>query len=50
MQFGRAAHHAILEVRDDDGAVIGAFFGIALDKSVVHVAMEAIAAAGTVKP
>ena len=50
MQFGRAPHHTILEIGDNDGAVVGALFGIALDKTVIHLAIEAIAAARTVKP
>jgi hypothetical protein len=50
MQLGCAAHRAVLEVGDDDGAVIGAFLGVALDEAVIHEAMEAIIAAGSVQP
>ena len=50
MQFGRAAHHAVLEKGDDDGAIIGAFLGVALDETVVHEAMKAIMAAGAIQP
>ena len=48
MQFGRAAHRAVLEVADDDGAIMRAFFGIALDEAVVHEAMEAVVTAGAI--
>ena len=49
MQLGCAAHHAILDVGDDDGAVIGALFGVTLDEAVVHEAVEAIMAAGSIQ-
>src|SRR5215208_6870623 len=50
MQFGGATHHAILEIGDDDSAVIGAFFGVTFDEAVVHEAMKAVMAAGTIEP
>jgi hypothetical protein len=50
MQFGCAAHHTVLEIGDDDCAVARAFFGVALDETVVHVAMEAVVAARAIKP
>ena len=50
MQFGRAAHHAILDIGDDDGAVVGAFFGVTLDKTVIHETMETVMAAGSIQP
>ena len=49
MQLGRTAHRAVLEIGDDDGAVIGAFLGVFLDEAVVHEAMEAIMAAGSIQ-
>ena len=50
MQFGRAADDAVLHVGDDDGAVVGAFRGIALDEAVIEIAVEAIVAAFRVEP
>ncbi len=50
MQFRRAPHHAILDVGDDDGAVVGAFGGIALDEAVIHEAVESVMAACRIKP
>ncbi len=50
MQFRRAAHHAVLDIGDDDGAVVGAFRGVAFDEAVVHEAVEAIMAALAVEP
>jgi truncated hemoglobin YjbI len=45
-----SAHHAILEIGDDQRSVVGAFFGVTLDEAVVHEAVEAIMAAATVEP
>ena len=50
MQFRRAPHHTVLDVGDDDGAVVGAFGGIALDEAVIHEAMEAVMAACRIEP
>ena len=50
MQFGRTAHQAVLEIGDDDGAVIGAFLGVTDNEAVVHEAVEAIMAAGAIQP
>ena len=50
MQFRRAAHHAVLDIGDDDGAIVGAFRGVTLDKAVIHEAVEAIVAAGPIEP
>ena len=50
MQFRGAAHHPILDIGDDDGAIMRAFFGITFDKAVVDEAVEAIMAASMVEP
>ena len=50
MQLGRPAHHAFVQVCNNDGAVIGALFGVALDKTVVHEAVKAIMAAAAIQP
>jgi hypothetical protein len=50
MQFRRAPDHTILDVGDDDGAVVGAFGGIALDEAVIHEAVESVMAACRIKP
>src|SRR5436190_18584359 len=50
MQFGSTTHHAILEIANDDRAVIGAFFGVTFDEAVVHEAMKAVMTAGAVEP
>ena len=42
MQFGGAAHHTVLDIGDDDGAVIGAFGRVTLHEAIIHEAMEAI--------
>jgi hypothetical protein len=42
MQLGCAAHHAVLDAGDDDGAVGLAFGGIALDKTFIGITVEAI--------
>src|SRR5438477_5796469 len=49
MQFGCAPHHVILDVGDDGGAVVGAFFGVTLDKAVVHETVETVMAAGSIQ-
>jgi len=38
----RAAHHAVLDISDDDSAVVSAFRGIAFDEIVIHEAVKAI--------
>jgi len=50
MQLGCTAHHAIFDVSNDDGTIIGALLGVALDKAVVHEAVKAIMAAGSIQP
>src|ERR1019366_7295312 len=50
MQFRRAAYHAVFDVSDDDGAVIGAFGGIVFDEAVIHEAVEAVMAALLIEP
>jgi len=50
MQLSRAAHHAVLDIGDDDGTVVGAFRGITFDKTVIHEAVEAIMTASPIKP
>ncbi len=50
MQFRSASYHAVFEISDDDGAIIGAFCGIAFDEAVIQEAMEAIATAFRVEP
>src|SRR6476620_10173128 len=50
MQFGGAPNNAIFKEGDDRRAVIGAYFGVALNEAVVHEAMETIAAAVAVEP
>jgi hypothetical protein len=50
VQFGRAPHHAILEVGDNDRAIVGAFFGVALNEIIVDEAKKAIMAARLIKP
>src|ERR1700742_1926946 len=50
MQFGGATHRADPEVGYDDGAIMRAFFDIALDEAVIHEAMEAVVAAGAIEP
>src|SRR6478609_8682133 len=50
MQFGGAAYHAVLDIGNDQRAVVGAFFGVTLDKAVIHEAVETIMAAGTIQP
>ena len=50
VQFGRSPHYPVLEVGDNDRAIVGAFFGIALNEAVVDEAMKAIIAARSIKP
>src|SRR4249920_2375325 len=50
MQLGCAPDHAVFKKGDDGRAVIGAFLGVALDETVVHEAMETVAAAVAVEP
>jgi len=50
MQFRRAAYHAVLDVSDDDGAVVGAFGGVAFDEVVIHEAVKAIMPARGIEP
>ena len=50
MQFRRTAHHAVLDIGDDDGAIIGAFRGVALDEAVIHEAIEAVMSAVRIEP
>src|ERR1700761_5197314 len=50
MQFGRAAHQAILEIGDDNSAVAGASLGVAPDKTIAQKAVEAIMTAGGIQP
>jgi hypothetical protein len=50
MQLRRAANHAALHVGDDDGAIVGALGGIALDKTVIEETVEAIMAALRIEP
>src|SRR5947208_8376891 len=50
MQLGCAPNPAVFKEGDDGRAVIGAFLSVALDEAVIHEAMEAVAAAGAVKP
>ena len=50
MQFRRAAHHAVLDIGDDDGAIVGAFRGIAFDEAVIHEAVEAVMTALRIEP
>src|ERR1700736_167118 len=50
MQFRRAANHATLQVGDDDGTIVSAFAGVALNEAVIHEAVEAVMAALRVEP
>ena len=50
MQFRRAANHAALEISDDNGAVLGAFPGVAFDETVIQEAIEAVMTALGVEP
>ena len=50
MQFRSAAHHSVLDIGDDDGAIMSTFFGIAFDKAVVDETVEAVMTAGMVEP
>src|SRR5882724_3705746 len=50
MQFRSAPDHAIFEIGNDDGAVAGAFCGIAFDEAIFYEAAEAVAAARRIKP
>ena len=50
MQFSHSPYHAVLEVGDNDRAVVGAFFGVALNEAVIDEAMKAIMAARSIKP
>src|SRR5450755_1812215 len=50
MKFGCAMNHAALDVGDNDGAIIGAFGGVALDETVIHEAIEAVMTALRIEP
>ena len=50
VQFGRAADDAVLHVGHDDGAIVGAAFGIALDETVIEISVKAVVAAFRVEP
>src|SRR5258708_9669819 len=50
MQFRGTPHHAVFEISDDDGAIFGAFRGIAFNKTVVQDAREAVARALGIEP
>src|ERR1700724_4467591 len=50
MQFRGTPYHAVFEISDDDGAIFGAFRGIAFNKTVVQEAMEAIATGLGIEP
>src|SRR6267142_16537 len=50
MELRRAAYHAVLDVRDDDGAVVSAFGGIAFDEIIIHEAVKAIMPALPIEP
>jgi hypothetical protein len=45
MQFGCTAHHAALDIGDDDRAIVSAFCGIVFDETVIHEAMETVVTA-----
>src|SRR5580704_5018708 len=50
MQLGCAPHLAVFHVGDDDRPVIGAFFGVTCDETVVQEAVEPIVAALWIEP
>jgi hypothetical protein len=50
MELRRAAYHAVLDIRNDDGAVVSAFRGIAFDEIVIHEAVKAIMPALPIEP
>src|ERR1700704_625242 len=50
MKLRRAADHAVLDISDDDRAVIGAFRGIAFNETVIHETMKAIMSARRIEP
>ena len=50
MQLGRTADHAVDDVGDDHGAVLGTAGGVTLDKAVVEKAVETVVPAFGIKP
>src|SRR5712672_4866098 len=50
MELRRAAYHAVLDVRNDDGAVVSAFRGITFDEIIIHEAVKAIVSALPIEP
>ena len=49
MKLRRAANHTVFEITDDERPIARAFFGIALDETVVHEAVKAVMPALVIK-
>ena len=50
MQLGRTADHAIDDIGDDHGAVLGTARGVTLDETVVEKTVEAVVPAFGIEP
>lgn len=50
MQLGRTADHAIDDIGDNNGAVLGTAGGVTLDKTVVEKTVEAVVPAFGIEP